>query len=196
MKIDFSELSDLEIENIGLWPNKFKLMFALLLAIIVMIFGFFFVINDALNTFESEKEKEIQLRNDFQNKYQLAANLGLYRQQLAQIESQFSQLLEMLPSKNEMSGLLDDLTFVATNAGLKMSSLNWESEIERGFYIEFPINMSVSGNYHQIGNMVSGVAKLPRIVSLHDFVISPSGKDGELKMDIQAKTYRFKDENS
>lgn len=138
------------------------------------------------------KTKEEQLREDFKTKYQLAANLKLYREQLAVMEEQFAELLKMLPSENEMPGLLDDLTFVATDAGLRINSLNWEPEIQRDFYIEFPIKMSVTGDYHQIGNMVSGVAKLPRIVSLHDFTIKRD-ESGNLAMDILAKTYRFKE---
>jgi len=140
----------------------------------------------------NEQNKELQLREDFQNKYQLAANLKLYREQLAVMEGQFAELLKMLPSENEMPGLLDDLTFAATDAGLRIKSLNWEAEIQRDFYIEFPIKMSVTGDYHQIGNMVSGVAKLPRIVSLHDFTIKRDDS-GTLTMDILAKTYRFKE---
>jgi len=107
------------------------------------------------------------------------------------MEVQFTTLLKMLPSQNEMPGLLDDVTFVATDAGLKIDSLDWEDEIEREFYIEFPIKITASGDYHQFGHLVSDVANLPRIVSLHDFVIK-RGDDGLLSMDVLAKTYRFK----
>ena len=192
MRLDLSELNDLDLESIGTWPNKVKVVFAILLALAVLIFSYFFVVSDAIDTLEREESKELQLRSDFKMKYQLAANLPLYREQLTQMEIQFAELLKMLPSKNEMPGLLDDLTFAATDAGLKMSSLNWEQEIDRDFYIEFPISMSIQGSYHQIGKMVEGVAKLPRIVSLHDFTISQD-TPGFLKMNIQAKTYRFKE---
>jgi len=141
---------------------------------------------------ESEQKKEIELKADFETKYQLAANLKLYREQLVIMEAQFAELLKMLPSENEMPGLLDDITFAATDAGLRINSLDWEDEIERDFYIEFPIRLNVEGDYHQIGNMVSGVAKLPRIVSLHDFSISQK-EGGGLSMEILAKTYRFKE---
>ncbi len=150
------------------------------------------VVSDSVDTYNAEQDKEVQLRDDFKNKYQLAANLKLYREQLATMEVQFAELLKMLPSENEMPGLLDDLTFVATDAGLRIKSLDWEPEIQRDFYIEFPIKMSVTGDYHQLGNMVSGVAKLPRIVSLHDFTIKRDDA-GNLAMDILAKTYRFKE---
>lgn len=192
MKLDLSQFNDIDFENIGSWPKQVKVFFAILLALCVFAAGYFVVLSDAIDVINNQQNKELQLREDFQNKYQLAANLKLYREQLAVMEGQFAELLKMLPSENEMPGLLDDLTFAATDAGLRIKSLNWEAEIQRDFYIEFPIKMSVTGDYHQIGNMVSGVAKLPRIVSLHDFTIKRDDS-GTLTMDILAKTYRFKE---
>lgn len=192
MKLDLSQFNDIDFENIGGWPKQVKVFFAILLMLCVFIAGYFLVVSDAIDVYVAEQDKELQLRDDFQSKYQLAANLKLYREQLATMEVQFAELLKMLPSENEMPGLLDDLTFVATDAGLRIQSLDWEPEIQRDFYIEFPIKMSVTGDYHQIGNMVSGVAKLPRIVSLHDFTIKRDDA-GNLAMDILAKTYRFKE---
>ncbi|MCS6116006.1 type IV pilus inner membrane component PilO [Shewanella baltica] len=192
MKLDLSQFNDIDFENIGGWPNQVKTVFAILLALCVFAAGYFLVISDAVDIYTAEQDREVQLRDDFNNKYQLAANLKLYREQLATMEVQFAELLKMLPSENEMPGLLDDLTFVATDAGLRIQSLDWEPEIQRDFYIEFPIKMSVTGDYHQLGNMVSGVAKLPRIVSLHDFTIKRDDA-GNLAMDILAKTYRFKE---
>ena len=192
MKVDLEQFNDLDFENIGAWPKQVKVVFAIILAILVFIGSYFFFISDELSALERMQDKELQLREDFKLKYQMAANLKLYREQLSDMEDQFAELLKMLPSKNEMPGLLDDLTFVATDAGLKINSLDWEAPVQKDFYIELPIKVSVVGDYHEIGNMISNVAKLPRIVSLHDFVITklPSG---DLKMDIFAKTYRFKE---
>lgn len=192
MKLDLSQLNDIDFENIGSWPNQVKTFFAILLALSIFAAGYFFILSDVIDVYKAEKNKEIQLRDDFKNKYQFAANLKLYREQLTIMEEQFAELLKMLPSENEMPGLLDDLTFAATDAGLRIKSLNWEQEIQRDFYIEFPIKMTVTGSYHQLGHMVSGVAKLPRIVSLHDFTIKRD-ETGNLAMDILAKTYRFKE---
>lgn len=192
MKLDLSEFNDIDFENIGGWPAQVKVVFAILLAVIVGVASYFLFISDAIDGLKREQDKEVQLRQDFQSKYQLAANLKLYREQLKEMEAQFAELLKMLPSENEMDGLLDDVTFVATDSGLHIESLDWEGAVQRDFYIEFPIKMVVSGDYHQMGSMVSGVAKLPRIVSLHDFVIKH--QDGDiLTMDILAKTYRFKE---
>ncbi|QQX80098.1 type 4a pilus biogenesis protein PilO [Shewanella sp. KX20019] len=192
MNLDLSQFNDIDFENIGAWPKLVKIVFAALLAICVFVASYFLFVSDALDALNAEQQKEQQLKTDFKSKYQLAANLKLYREQLAVMELQFSELLKMLPSQNEMPGLLDDVTFVATDAGLKIKSLDWDSEIVREFYIEFPIKIAVSGDYHQLGHLVSGVAKLPRIVSLHDFVIKRDDS-GSLAMDILAKTYRFKE---
>ncbi|MCE9680218.1 type 4a pilus biogenesis protein PilO [Shewanella sp. AS1] len=192
MKLDLSEFNDLDFENIGGWSAQVKVVFAAFLAIIIFIASYFLFISDAVDILKAEQAKEQTLRDDFKAKYQLAANLKLYREQLAVMEVQFAELLKMLPSQNEMPGLLDDLTFVATDSGLGIKSLEWQEEIQRDFYIEFPISMSVTGNYHEMGKFVSDVAKLPRIVSLHDFVIKRS-EQGMLGMEILAKTYRFKE---
>ncbi|WOT05098.1 type IV pilus inner membrane component PilO [Shewanella youngdeokensis] len=192
MNLDLSQFNDIDFENIGAWPKLVKVVFALLVAVCVFIASYFLVVSDVIDDLNAEYQKEEQLKNDFKSKYQLAANLKLYREQLNVMEGQFSELLKMLPSQNEMPGLLDDVTFVATDAGLKITSLDWDSEIVRDFYIEFPIKIAVNGDYHELGHLVSGVAKLPRIVSLHDFSIKRDGT-GSLSMDILAKTYRFKE---
>ena len=192
MNLDLEQFNDIDFENIGGWPTLVKVVFAVFLSLTVMGASYYLFVSDALNVLDTEERKEITLRDDFQNKYRLAANLKLYREQLVVMEAQFAELLKMLPSENEMPGLLDDTTFVATDAGLSINSLDWDTEIERDFYLEFPIKLAVVGDYHQLGNMVSGVAKLPRIVSLHDFVIKRD-ESGSLSMDILAKTYRFKE---
>ncbi|ARD24173.1 MULTISPECIES: type 4a pilus biogenesis protein PilO [Shewanella] len=192
MNLDLDQFNDIDFENIGSWPALVKVVFAVFLSICVMGASYYLFVSDAIDVLNNEERKEITLREDFQSKYRLAANLKLYREQLVVMEAQFAELLKMLPSENEMPGLLDDTTFVATDAGLRINSLDWDTEIERDFYLEFPIKIAVVGDYHQLGNMVSGVAKLPRIVSLHDFVITRDDS-GSLSMDILAKTYRFKE---
>ncbi|WP_144211962.1 type IV pilus inner membrane component PilO [Shewanella donghaensis] len=192
MNLDLDQFNDIDFENIGAWPTLVKVVFAVFLSLCVMGASYYLFVSDAIDSLNAEGRKEIVLREDFQTKYRLAANLKLYREQLVVMEAQFAELLKMLPSENEMPGLLDDTTFVATDAGLRINSLDWDTEIERDFYLEFPIKMSVVGDYHQLGHMVSGVAKLPRIVSLHDFVIKRDDS-GSLSMDILAKTYRFKE---
>ncbi|MEC4728478.1 type 4a pilus biogenesis protein PilO [Shewanella sp. D64] len=192
MNLDLNQFNDIDFENVGGWPSLVKVVFAAILSVCILVASYFLFFSDAMALLDKEQQTELALREDFKSKYQLAANLKLYREQLEIMEAQFAQLLKMLPSKNEMPGLLDDLTFVATDSGLKIDSLDWREVIQRDFYIEFPISMAVSGEYHELGQLVSGVAKLPRIVSLHDFVIKKLDNGG-LGMEILAKTYRFKE---
>ncbi|WP_299006340.1 type 4a pilus biogenesis protein PilO [uncultured Shewanella sp.] len=192
MRIDFDQFKDVDFENMGSWPKAVKVFFALLLALGVFIGSYFLVISNAIQQLDAMQKKEDKLKLSFKNKYQLAANLEHYREQLALMEVQFAELLKMLPSENEMPGLIDDVTFVATNAGLTIKSLEWRGELQQDFYIEFPIKISVSGDYHELGDFVSGVAKLPRIVSLHDFTLKKGGFEA-LEMEVLAKTYRFKE---
>ncbi|QFU24779.1 type 4a pilus biogenesis protein PilO [Shewanella eurypsychrophilus] len=192
MNLDLEQFNDIDFENVGGWPPLVKIVFAALLAVCIFVASYFLFVSDAIDVLNREQRAEVTLKTDFKSKYQLAANLKLYREQLAVMEVQFAELLKMLPSQNEMPGLVDDLTFVATDSGLKIDSLDWREEIQRDFYIEFPIGMSVSGEYHELGQLVSEVAKLPRIVSLHDFVIKKT-ESGALGMEILAKTYRFKE---
>lgn len=189
MKLNLQQFNDIDFENIGGWPVQVKVVFAAVMGVLVLIFGYLFFLSSALEQYSAAQNKEADLRNDYKFKYTLASNLDVYRQQLNDMEVQFNTLLRMLPSQNEMPSLLDDLTFVATNAGLQIHSLDWQPQLNRDFYGEFPINMTVTGDYHQLGKLVSGVAQLPRIVSLHDFVIEES--DDKLTMEIQARAYRF-----
>ena len=192
MNLDLDQFNDIDFENVGGWPLLVKIVFAAILSVCILVASYFLFFSDAMALLDKEQQTEQRLREDFKSKYQLAVNLKLYREQLGAMEGQFAQLLKMLPSKNEMPGLLDDLTFVASDSGLKIDSLDWRDVVQRDFYIEFPISMSVSGEYHELGQLVGGVAKLPRIVSLHDFVIKKTD-DGYLGMEILAKTYRFKE---
>ncbi|MCL1125561.1 type 4a pilus biogenesis protein PilO [Shewanella surugensis] len=192
MRIDFEQFKDVDFENVGGWPKAVKVFFGLLVATSVFIASYFLVIADAKNELGTMQGQEGALKASFKNKYQLAANLAHYREQLALMEVQFAKLLKMLPSENEMPGLIDDVTFVATDTGLKIHSLEWGAELQQDFYIEFPIKILVSGDYHELGYFVSGVAKLPRIVSLHDFTLKKGGHGG-LEMQMLAKTYRFKE---
>ncbi|GLP97527.1 type 4a pilus biogenesis protein PilO [Paraferrimonas sedimenticola] len=186
------DLNDIDLENMGGWPIQIKIAFAVILLVGVLFGGNYLFISDRLDSLERAEVKEQELREDFQMKYRLAANLMLYRAQLKEMESRFSELLKMLPSENEMPGLIDDMSFVAADAGLRIDSLEWEQEIERDFYVEFPIRMSASGSYHEYGEFVSGVARLPRIVSLHDFKVTKSASGG-VDVEVLAKTYRFKE---
>lgn len=182
------EINDLDFEQVAIWPKEIKLVVGFICAVIVGAICYYAIISSKLPLLENAKNAESELRSTFEAKYRVAVNLSAYKEQLARIESDFSSMLKSLPTSNETPGLLDDVTYVGTDAGLSFQLLNWQQEIPKEFYTELPIQIKVAGSYHEFGEFASNVANLPRIVTLHDFEISPN--QGQLVLSMQAKTYR------
>jgi type IV pilus assembly protein PilO len=186
------DINDLDIENMGSWPVAAKLIFAIILAALVGTLSYFLLIDSKIDELNGAERKETELRQLYRTRYASAVNLDLYKQQMVEMENTFSFLLKQLPTTHETPGLLDDITYVGTTSGLTFLRINWEPEVEKEFYTELPIKIDVVGDYHQFGNFVSEVAKLPRIVSLHDFSIQTEQNE-RLRFNVTAKTYRYKE---
>ena len=186
------DINDLDAQNMGSWPAAAKVIFAVILAALVSILSYFLLVDSKIDDLASAQTKEVELRQLYRTRYASAVNLDLYKQQMIEMEQTFSFLLKQLPTTHETPGLLDDITYVGTTSGLTFIRINWEPEIEKEFYTELPIKIEVIGDYHQFGSFVSEVAKLPRIVSLHDFAIQTE-KDERLRFNVVAKTYRYKE---
>lgn len=182
------EINELDFEQVAIWPKEIKLLVAFVCACIVAGICYYAIISSKLPQLSSAEEEEVELRKTFEAKYRVAVNLNAYQEQLKRIQEDFSSMLKSLPTSNETPGLLDDVTYVGTDAGLSFKLLNWQQEIPKEFYTELPIQIEVSGDYHEFGEFSSNVANLPRIVTLHDFQIDSNG--GRLTMKLQAKTYR------
>ena len=152
------------------------------------------MISDQIKQLERVTLEESTLKQQYQAKYHIAANLELFEQQMIEAEAMFANQLKSLPESHETPGLLDDITFVGTTTGLDFVKLNWQPEIEQEIYIELPIDIEVIGSYHEFGQFVSRIAGLPRIVTLHDFDINLQKQaSGDLKLKLQAKTYRYRE---
>ena len=191
MKFDFSklkELNELDFDQLATWPFEVKTVVALFVAIITLIGGYYTLVKDKLPLLEKAQLQELDLKRNYQGKYNIAVNLSAYQEQLARLKKDFSSMLKSLPTSNETPGLLDDITFVGTSAGLTFKLLNWQQEIPKEFYTELPIQIEVTGNYHAFGKFVSDIAALPRIVTVHDFEVSQ--ERANLKLKLAAKTYR------
>ena len=187
--IDFN---DLTLDTIGSWPAPIKVLVWLIIFCGVCFLGYNYHLKGMQEELAKVEQKEGQLKEEFKTKAFQAANLDAYREQMVQMEDQFGALLSQLPSDTEVPGLLEDITEKGLESGLEFETITLESERAAAFYIELPIDINVTGAYHDLGAFVSGVAGLPRIVTLHDFVIEPIGA-GELAMRIQGKTYRYKE---
>ncbi len=194
---DISDLND--PNSAGQWPFLVKAIIWLLLIVIVIILGYFFDIEEKIKQLEGMQQEEITLKENFERKAFQAANLEQLKEQLVQMEEAFAEMLKQLPRDTEVPSLLEDITNVAIDSGLTIQGIKLAQEVPTEYYIELPINIEVTGGYHDFGAFVSGVAALPRIVTLHDFVISTESQqksgsvEESLKLAITAKTYRYKE---
>ena len=189
------DLGDLDFNNVGSWPNPVKIIIMLIVLLVVLGGGYYGYLTDKLEMLERAELKEVDLRKDYEAKSEKAANLEAYRAQKAEMEATFGALLRQLPSDTEVPGLLDDITRTALDNELTIESIELQNERNTDYYVELPIDIVVEGSYHKIGSFVSGVANLSRIVTLHDFIISPQeGNSEHLRMTILAKTYRYLEE--
>jgi type IV pilus assembly protein PilO len=186
------EFGDLDINNIGGWPAPLKAIILVLLIIVVVGAGYMFYLTDKQTSLDASRKQEGTLKSEYEAKAFQAANLPQYRQQKEEMEVSFGTMLRQLPSDTEVPGLIEDITLAALDNGLQIESIDLQPEHKAEFYVELPITIGVSGEYHDVGSFVSAVANLSRIVTLHDFTIKPAvGGSQNLKMSIVAKTYRY-----
>ena len=190
------DLSDLDMENIGSWPMALKVIVLALLYAAILIAGFYFHVEDLNKRLSVVEQEEQTLRQDFEKKAFEAANLEAYKAQLVEMEQRFGTLVAQLPSETEVPGLLEDITDKGELNGLSIRRIDLLDEQVQTFYIELPIAIEAVGSYHDLGAFISGMAGLPRIVTLHDFEITLDADTAPmLEMSILAKTYRYRDEN-
>src|SRR3990167_3125874 len=189
------DLNDLDFNNVGSWPAAVKFIAGALLLIAVVAFGYNFHLKDLQAQLDGKRAEEAILKEQFSSKAFQAANLDAYKDQMQEMEVSFGALLKQLPSDTEVPGLLEDITRTGLGSGLEFEEIKLLPEVTQQFYIEFPIQIKVVGAYHDLATFVSGVASLPRIVTLHDFDLVPVEVDGvtTLRMSILAKTYRYND---
>lgn len=191
------ELRTLDPRDPGRWPLPIRLG-AVAVWFVVLTIGlfYFFVYQDRNPELVRREAEETQLRDEFRSKHSKAVNLEVYKTQLTDIERSFGALLRQLPGKTEVPNLLVDISQTGLAAGLEEKLFQPANEQKRDFYAELPIKIRLTGSYHEFGEFVSGIAALPRIVTLHDIEIKPDTKDAydQLTLDLTAKTYRYLDE--
>lgn len=190
------DLAELDLNNLGSWPVAVKVIACVLLLIIGLFLGYNFYLKDMQTELEQRRSEEQSLKDQFSAKAFQAANLDAYKVQMSEMEESFGTLLRQLPSDTEVPGLLEDITRTGLGSGLEFEEIKLQPEVAQQFYIELPIQITVVGGYHDLATFVSGVASLPRIVTLHDFDIglAEEGSVSKLRMSILAKTYRYNDE--
>jgi len=189
------DLSDIDLNRMGVWPLPGKIFVCVLLAALVLGAVGYLKIKDLNQQLDRVTAQETTLRQNFERKSFQAANLDEYLLQMEEMERSFGALLDRLPGDTEVPGLLEDIDARGSESGLEINSIRLEAERQSEYYVELPISINVSGSYHDMGSFVSGVAGMPRIVTLHNFAITRSGDSGALDMQIQARTYRYKSQD-
>ena len=188
------DLSDLDLGSIGSWPLAVKAGVIVVICIAVLAAGYFLDIKDMQTKLEKTRKQEITLKADFEKKQAKAANLDAYKKQMKEMEASFGTMLRQLPSKTEVEDLLIDISQTGLASGIEFDLFKPGTEKFIEFYAELPISIVMRGTYHEFGDFISGVAALPRIVTLHNINISSAKGSDELKMSVTAKTYRYLDE--
>jgi type IV pilus assembly protein PilO len=193
------ELRSLDTNDPGRWPLPFRVGAIALVFVAVVSFGtYWFVVQQEMPLLEAAEREEVDLRTQFEDRQRKAANFDAYRAQLAEIERDFGAMLRQLPGETEVPSLLVDISQTGLGAGLEEVTFTPIAEIQKDFYAELPIRLRYTGSYHELGNFVSGIAALPRIVTLHDISIRPARAEepDELTLDVTAKTYRYLEEEA
>lgn len=193
--MNLQELNELDFNNIGSWPGPVKAILILILCVAVAVGWYYYNTEEQLLTLETAEKKELALRGEFENKQAKAVNLEKYKKQLEEMKQSFGAMLRQLPNRTEVADLLVDVSQTGLASGLEFELFNPQDEVPREFYAELPIRLVVFGNYHALGDFISGLAALPRIVTIHDVTVTPRG-DKELVMSATAKTYRYLEEEA
>lgn len=190
------DVNDIDWERVGVWPLAARIALFLLAAAVIIAGTYFFFVKEKNIELRSVQQKEVGLRTTFEKKAFEAANLDRYREQMKEMEASFGALVSRLPSDTEVPELLEDISDKGIESRLTINSVDLKPEVSTEFHIELPILITVTGGYHEFGAFISGVAGMPRIVTLHDFKITgksgASAIGGVLSMDITAKTYRYR----
>lgn len=194
MAKDSNAIDELDIREIGLWPAQLRMLVLLGVCIATVVLSYMFMLKSNFDHLGSLKSQQNKLQTDFADNYSQAINLDTYKKQMLDIQKMLQDLLQKLPGRGEIPSLLEDISQQALLAGLEFELIKPEEPIDKGFYYEQPIKMVLIGKYHGFGNFITGLAKLPRIVTLHDFSIKKKDVNklnSLLIMEIYAKTYWY-----
>jgi len=192
--MDLSELDELTLDNIGEWPGWIKGIVVLALCGALVVAGYYYHVRDLYAELQRVEKEELALRQQFEKKQAKAVNLDAYREQLKEIQESFGAMLRQLPDRTEVAALLVDVSQTGLASGLEFELFQPMPEVKKDFYAELPIKIRVVGGYHEFGEFVSGLAALPRIVTVHDVKIFRREGSDKLVMEATAKTYRYLEE--
>ena len=189
-----SDLRDIDVNDIPSWPTWIKLTASALICAGILFAGYWFIVKDQIEKLEKAQREEQNLKQVFLDKKALAINLPAYREQMQEIKDRFGVMLRQLPNKTEVPELLIDITQAGLVRGLQFVLFQPQNRRVADFYAELPISIKVNGSYHQLGEFVSDLAALPRIVTIGDIKLEPMKDSQLLQMSATTKTYHYLDE--
>jgi type IV pilus assembly protein PilO len=184
------DLNNLDPNNPGVWPLPIQLALVAIVFVALIYAGYYFDISKQRVELADVVSKEQEHKETYERKQKKSANLNALRDQMKEMEQSFGDMVRQLPNKTEVAGLLVDISQTGLSSGLEFELFQPKGEVPTEFYAELPISIKVKGTYHQIGEFVSGIATLPRIVTTHDIKIQKGKDAGALSMSATAKTYR------
>ena len=195
-----SDLNNLKFETVGSWPLPVRIGSITLVCLVLVLLSYIMVLSDLQDQVAAAREEEGNLRQAFEAKQTKAANLPALKVQLAEIKDSFGDLLKRLPNKTEVAALLVDISQQGLGAGLEFRLFKPGAEAQSDFYVELPIQIAVTGTYHEFGRFISGLSELPRIVTTHNIHIKPEpvptgGGAAKLSLELTGKTYRYMDQS-
>ncbi len=193
--MNLQAINEIDFRNLGEAQAGVKAGIIGLIILALLGAGYWYFIKDQREALERAERVEQQLRVEFRDKQERAANLPAYEAQLEEMERMFASLLQLLPSTAEIPSLLVDISQTALTAGLEIELFQPRPEANRDFYVEVPIQLRVRGDYEHMAAFVSGISAMPRIVTIHDVFIRPGASDADLLMDAVARTYRYREES-
>lgn len=196
--MNLDELQNLDPNNIGAWPLPVRMVLIIGVCLLVGAGFWKFDISTQTSLLETKRQEEVKIKKDFESKQRKAANLNALKMQLSEMKQSFGDMVRQLPDQTEVASLIVDISQTGLAAGLEFELFKPQKEKSSEFYSELPISIRVVGNYHALGEFVSGIATLPRIVTTHDIKIKKHSDDSDdLVMEATAKTYRaLSDEES
>lgn len=201
--MQLSDLNELDFNNVGEWPTLIKALVIVFACALLGFIWYHFLTQPQLDRLQVVRGREVELKAEFESKQQRAANLEAFRQQMEEMRETFGAMLRQLPDRTEVAALLVDVSQTGLAAGLEFELFQPTGEVNRDFYAELPITMRVIGRYHEFGRFISGLAALPRIVTIHNVSISPTGRgrgdplaqmSDPLRLEATVKTYRYLDD--
>jgi len=193
--MNFSDLNNLDLKDIVNAPLAVRVFAYLLIFVLIVFLGWYFVWSDALNALDGKRKEEEVLRGTYTNKKTQAYHYEDYKRRLTEIEKTLASMLRQLPNRSEMDALLTDINQVGVGRGLSFELFKPGREVPADFYATLPVDLKVTGGYSDIGGFVSDLAKLPRIVTVHDLTLSPAKEGGSLNMAARIQTYRYLDDD-